>query len=192
MPSTTGVSAEIHAVRTGSGAQPVIVQRPEKSALAVLSGTPVLLTGGYVVECGADPRSVLGFTKVAGSSLTADGVGKTLTFGSVPYQSAASNIPRGAPFSDGRIPVEAALEDTVFWGQVGTSTAVTDVGKEYGITKDTDGHWYIDKTKTTVISAFPTNGNVVVMIDRLDTIDTARGVFFRVIAGVRQLTGGVT
>jgi hypothetical protein len=105
----------------------------------------------------------------------------------VPFQTSAKNIGRPL-FNDGRIGFEAADNDTIFLGQVGPAqTAVAaDVGKQYGMTIDGDGHWYVDRTKSTV------GTNTVVTIVRLDPNDqsaTPRGVYFTVTNAAAQLQG---
>jgi hypothetical protein len=181
-------SAEIHAVRTVSGNQPVMSRLLEKLTQTFKSGVPVQVdtTVGAAIEWdGATVAlGIAGFAREAASNLVTTGVPKTLTFGSVQNQASAVNIPRGAPINDGKIGVEIAAQDTVWYGQVGPAqtTAVTDVGKQYGMTKDADGHWYVDKTKTTV------GTNTVVTIVAIDgNLDTTRGVFFTISPASAQL-----
>jgi len=76
------------------------------------------------------------------------------------------------------------VADTVFLGQVGpTQQALqSDVTKQYGLTQDSDGHWYIDKTKT--------GATAVVEITRIDPNDqnpVNRGVYFIVLPSAAQL-----
>src|SRR5438093_1160835 len=50
------------------------------------------------------------------------GLGAALTFGSVPNEASAKNIPHGAPLNDGRVGVViAAFADTVFSATLGTT-----------------------------------------------------------------------
>lgn len=94
------------------------------------------------------------------------GTGTSTTFGSVQNQSAAVNIPMGAPFTDGRVGFFTPPIDTVFSGMFGnngnTATpANTDVGLTYGMTIDSGSkYWYVDKNKT--------GGSAVVLIVALD------------------------
>jgi hypothetical protein len=86
--------------------------------------------------------------------------GSPTTYGTVPNQTAAVNIPAGATFSDGRSNIAQAVPTTVFRGQVDNSAGsvaadwtptIANVGKEYGATQSSaDGTWYIDLSKTTV------------------------------------------
>lgn len=191
MGSYTAKSIEIHAVRTISGNQPAMRRLLEGATQTFKAGTPVTYdptatTGGLKVWGGSDVTdNILGFSAEAASNLTTLGVAKTLTFGSVPNQSSAVNIPRGAPLNDGACGVELASLDTVFYGQLGKPTAtaasdeytnaVTTVGKTYGLTLDTDGHWMVDIDKTNAVRIVKVNPN------------DPRGVEFVVLDAVRQI-----
>jgi hypothetical protein len=186
MASTTGVSQEIHSVRTVSGNQPLIRALLEDAAQTFLAGTPVFLDStGYLAAVGTDPRSIVGFSLAFGNNLTTDGVALQPSFGSVPYQTAAVNLLRPY-FNDGRSYVEMATTDTIFYGQVGTSVSQANVGISYGITKDTDGHWYIDLAKTT---GGTNTVATIVEISPYDLSATPRGVFFTLLPAVIQMAG---
>jgi hypothetical protein len=169
----------------------------EEAGQTFLVGTPVQIAsgdGGVKAWDGTTVvRGIAGFSKEGGSNLGALGTNPTaavtppqsLTFGSVPYQVSGKNIGRPV-FNDGRVGFEVAVIDTVFLGQVGPAqTALaTDVGVQYGMTIDGDGHWYVDKTKSTV------GTNTVVTVVKLDPNDqsaTPRGVYFVVTSGAAQL-----
>ena len=177
-------SSEIHGARTVSGNQPLIQRQIEELSQTFLAGTPVSVAagdGGVQAWDGVTiPLGIAGFSTEFASNLSATGVPRTLTFGSVPYEPNAVNIPRGAPLNDGRIGYEVANSDTIFHGQVGPlqTTAPTDVGAAYGMTKDADGHWFVDKTKT--------GASAVVTVVKLDTVDTIRGVYFTVLPASQQ------
>lgn len=184
-------SIEIHSVQTTSGNQPRIRRIIEKLTQVFLSGVPVEIdtaVDGGVKEWAGTPLtdSIAGFSKESASNLTATGVAKTLTFGTVPNESLAINIPRGAPLNDGRLGFEASDGDSVFQAQVGPAqtTANTDVGKHYGMTKDADNHWFVDKTKTTI------GTNTVCTVVKLDPTDqsaTPRGVYITIDPANAQL-----
>jgi len=70
-----------------------------------------------------------------------------------------------------------ASEEVVFHGQVGTTAVATDIGKSYGLTIDTDLHWYVDKAKGTYVA---------VRIVGIDPNDS-RGVYFVVLPAARQM-----
>jgi hypothetical protein len=180
-------SAVIYAMRSTVGQQPNMPRILEKAAQTFVLGVPVMVdtTVGAIKEWDGTTvaQGIAGFCKEAASNLTTTGVPKTLTFGSVPNQPNAQNIPMGAPINDGRIAVETSNEESIFFAQVGPAqtVAVTDLLKQYGMTKDSDGHWYVDKTKTTV------GTNTVVQIVKLDPIDTIRGVQIVVTQAAAQM-----
>jgi hypothetical protein len=188
-------SIEIHAVQTVSQNQPRVRRIIEEASQTFLPGTPVSIAsadGGVAAWNGTTlANAIAGFSLEAGNNLAALGTNpsaavtpaQSLTFGSVPNESSAKNIGRPL-FNDGRIGFEVATTDTVFRGQVGPSqTALaTDVGVNYGLTKDTDNHWYVDKTKT--------GANAVVTVVKLDPGDQSaspRGVYFTVMPAAAQL-----
>lgn len=174
-------SQMIIATKTTSGNTPKTRRIIEKSGQTFLTGTPVQVDSGdggikeWAGTVGTD--LIAGFSAEDANNLATTGAGAPgalapitgsgsgITFGSVPYQSSAKNIPRGQPFSDGRIGFFAATDDIVFQAQVGPAqtTVATDVGVSYGITKDADNHWYVDRTKT--------GANAVVKVVGLDPLD---------------------
>jgi len=179
-------SAVMYAIRTISGNQPQIARTIEKATQTFLLGVPVQVdqSVGAIKEWDGTTvaAGISGISKEAASNLTTTGVAKTLTFGSVQNETLAVNIPRGAPLNDGKIGYETSVFDSVFYGQVGPSqtTAATDVTKQYGMTKDSDNHWYVDKTNTST---------PVVVVLELDTIDTTRGVHFAFLPSASQILG---
>lgn len=150
-------SAKIRVVRTTTDNQEVIRRLLEDDGETFKSHTPVALDAqGFVIAWGGTTEdglvgSIIGIALEAGSNLTTQGVAKTLTFGEVPFMASAVNIPRGAPPNDGRVGVVLARQEVEFKGQInpaGQSLLQTDIGVQYGLTIDTDGQWYIDKTKS--------------------------------------------
>jgi hypothetical protein len=99
------------------------------------------------------------------------GLGATLTFGSVPNETSAKNIPHGAPINDGRVGFILPSADVIFSATFGNNgnaatPANTDVGKQYGLTIDTGGNfWYVDKNKATA------GTNTVLTVISLDLRD---------------------
>ena len=191
-------SIEIHSVQTVSGNQARVRRIIEDDVQTFLQGTPVSIEaadGGVQAWDGTTIAfGIAGFSLSAASNLTTTGVAQTLTFGTVPNESSAVNIPRGAPLNDGRVDFEVAVADTVFRGQVGPAQTVTavNVGVQYGMTKDSDGHWYVDTTKTTV------GVNTVCTIIKLDPTDqggyplsvpptSPRGVYFTILVSSAQV-----
>jgi len=150
-----GKAVPIVVARTTQDSSPAIRRYQEKASQTFKEGTPVFrdnaVEGGVREWSGVVATSkVAGIAIEAASNLTTVGVAKTLTFGSVPNQSLAVNIPRGAPLNDGSIGVQLADDTTEFQGVVleGITALETDVGKSYGLTKDSNNYWFIDKTKT--------------------------------------------
>lgn len=181
-------SNEIHSVQTVSGNQPRIRRLLEAAGNTYLAGTPLALNAsGYVIPWAGATYSaavgaIIGFAKEFGANLASAGVALQQTFGKVPNQAAAVNISRPY-FNDGRTGVETADPDTIFLAQVGPAqTAVqANIGVAYGMTIDTDNHWFIDLTKTGATSAF-----MVVKLDPNDQSATPRGVYVRAVVGQVQ------
>jgi len=191
-------SALIQERGTVSGNQNRITRLNEDAAQTFLAGTPLMLntaTGGLKVWDGATiTAGIAGISKEFGANLTTVGVplgttqpasnapqvGGGITFGSVPNEPAAQNLSRPY-FNDGKTGIVLAISDSVFYGQVGPAqtVATTDVGKQYGMTKDTDNHWFVDKTKTGI--------SAVCVITGFDNWDTTRGVLFTFLSTVSQI-----
>jgi hypothetical protein len=184
-------SIEIHSIQSVSGNQPRMRRLAEKAGQTYLAGTPVIVDAtGFLIAAtspltGGTTISLAGFSKEFGANLTTSGVAQQQTFGSVPNESAAVNISRPY-FNDGRSAVELAILDTVFLAQVGPAqTALqTDIGVQYGMTKDTDNHWYVDKSRST-----PGTNTVctIVKLDPNDQSATPRGVYIVFLPAVVQM-----
>lgn len=186
---------------TVSGNQFRMQRINEDSAQTFLGGTPTQInnaTGALKAWDGVTiSNGIAGISKEFGANLTTAGVplgttqppagpgaigpGGGITFGTVQNEPAAVNLSRPY-FNDGKTGIVLAIPDNLFYAQVGPAqvTAQTDIGKQYGMTKDTDGHWFVDKTKT--------GASAVLVITALDNWDTARGVTFAFLAGVGQIT----
>lgn len=194
-------TALIKSVRTISGNQPAIRRLPEEAAQVFLDGTPVMLNGvdsgiqawdGATITLGIagvakEGASNLAVTGTQPSMFGANAIGAVSTAGvisqkNVPNQPLARSIYRGVPYNDTRVGFEVANSDTVFYAQVGPSQTVvaSDLGKSYGMTKDTDNHWFVDKTKT--------GASAVCTIVKLDPIDTIRGVHIQFLLAVQALS----
>jgi len=178
-------------VQTISGNQPRIRDIPEAATQTFLAGTPVALnaSGNVIAWAGVIVTNLVGaicgIAKNPGKNLTVAGTAQQLTQGSVPNQPLAVNIQRPYFDPDGTTLMETADPDTIFLGQVGPAESVTqaNVGIPYGISIDTDNHWYVDTAKVTV------GTNTCVVIVKLDPNDQAavkRGVYFRFIVGYVQ------
>jgi hypothetical protein len=175
----------------------------EDAAQTFLAGTPLQMnnaTGALKAWDGVTiATGIAGIAKEFGANLTTAGVplgttqpaagpaatgpGGGVVFGpagGVQNEPAAVNLSRPY-FNDGKTGVVEAITDNVFYGQVGPAQTVvqTDLGKQYGLTKDTDGHWYIDKTKT--------GASAVLVVIGFDNWDTARGLLFTFLPGIAGL-----
>lgn len=209
MPANLSDHLIMQAVKTISGNTPLTDAKPEKAGKTFLEGVPVMLTSGFCQEWDANVGAasptvgIIGVSKQPGANLGSDGAGSpslpfgsvgfpgtSTTFGSVQYQASAVNIPEGAPFSDGRTIYEVSVEDTIFLGQFDNASGSVpadytpvnaDIGKQYGLTKDSTGHWYVDKAKATagtntvvvIVGIDPSTGSIVngnVLFKFLDTI----------------------
>lgn len=176
-------STEIHATRSLTGDQPPIRRVIEKVGMTFKAGTPVEIevASGAVMEWSKTVAGKLaGFSLPAASNLATTGVAKTTSEYDVPNQPLASGTPVGAKMNDGKIDFEVAVPSTIFLAQVkdGQTPAVTDVGVVYGLDKDSDGHWYVDKTIT--------GANGVLTIVKLRTDYDARAVEVQILAASSQ------
>lgn len=203
----------IRAVQTVSGNSPQTDSQNEKATQTFLEGVPVQLNAGVIQEWDAtvtEPATnvagIAGISRVNGSNLGSDGKGApgpftpvgapaaAPTFGKVLNQASAVNFTPGAPFVDGRTLFEVACEDTYFEATfdsndanaANATTAQSDVGKHFGLTKDATGHWFVDRQKVTQ------GVNTVVEIKALNPIDgpLQNGrVWFKFESGIMQLGG---
>lgn len=144
----------------------------EKAGQTFLAGTPVQLNAGVIQEWDGVTvaNGIAGIALIDASNYATDGQGAPApftpvgfpgaigTFGSVPNEPNAVNIARGEPFATGQTLFNKAINDTLFIGQVDNANASTGgsvtptqatLGSQFGLTKDADGHWYIDFNKTT-------------------------------------------
>jgi hypothetical protein len=169
----------IEPVKSISGNQWAARRVIEDATQTFKTGTPVALgaTSGAVIAYGGSTvsgaaGSMVGISYEAASNLASaglgapqpnqpvTGVGATLTFGSVPNEASAKNIPHGAPLNDGRVGIIlCAPYDTVFSATLGTtgnftnwSDGLLSTNPLLGLTIDTGGNfWYADLGKTTMI-----------------------------------------
>lgn len=163
----------------------------EKALDTQYIGTPCVVdSSGFVVERvvindGTD--LIAGFTSEAAHNLATSGVGVTLSYGAVQNQPSAKNIPVGAPLADGLIGFYVANDQVWFKGKVDDAGTLAQayVGAIFGLTKGSNGFWFVDTSITAVAS-----GACVEVTELLDAIGTVGGhVAFRVMQ-VRQQFGG--
>lgn len=174
-------------------------------------GTPVSVAAGdggiqaWVVNTqGPGQGGIAGISYEAASNLASTGLGAptplspllglgaTVTFGSVPNQTAAKNIPHGAPINDGRVGFILPAADVIFSATLGNggnpvTPAATDIGKQYGLTIDTGGNfWYVDRAKTT---AGTNTVLTVIALDLRDIPAAGTRVLFQFLASAVNLLG---
>lgn len=180
-----GKAIPITPVRTTNDSQPRMQRYDEKASQTFLEGTPVfteVATGFIIAWAGVVATTkVLGISSEPASNLTTAATPKTLTFGAVPNQASAVNIPRGAPINDGKIGVYLADEQTIFLGALLDTdpSVITDINTIMGLTKDTNNYWYIDRTKTDSI--------IIVGFDTRQAVGTnGHRLFFRFVKVAQQ------
>jgi len=169
--------AEIWTYQTKSGNTEMTVgdqSLPEAAGQTFFKGTPVMISAAGFVQAWDGVTVVNGLLGVANEdahNLASSGLGAPTaftpvgfpgtgtTFGSVPFQASAVNIPEGAPLSLGYLLVAQANLDTIFLGQLDNSVSTLAVtptqatiapgSNQFGMTKDATGRWYIDLGKNT-------------------------------------------
>jgi hypothetical protein len=163
----------ITVVQTTTNTTELTMSVNEKAGQTFVAGTPVQLNAGVVQawDGATIAAGIAGVTFIDASNLATDGAGAaapfgsigfpgtSVTFGTVPNEASAVNIPRGAPFSTGQTLFAAARQETIFQGQFDNANHTdaasitpvqSDIGKHYGLTRGSDGKtWYVDKNKTT-------------------------------------------
>lgn len=160
-------------VQEKAGTTPFTSAQPEKAGQTFLSGTPVQLSNlGFVQAWDGTTftAGILGVSESFGLNLGTAGAGAPVppfggitgniaiqTYGSVPNQPNAVNIALGTPVSDGRTLYIEPNSDNIFQALFDNSNGTVaadwtpvqaDIGVEYGLTKDANGYWYVDKHLT--------------------------------------------
>lgn len=159
-------------VQEKAGTTPYTNALPEKAGQTFLFGSPVQLNGGYVQAWDGTTvtAGILGVAESFGLNLASNGLGAPTapfgqitgtgaiqTWGTVPNQPNAVNIALATPISDGRTLYMEPRESTIFQALFDNSAGAvaadwtpveTDIGVNYGMTKDANGYWYVDKNKT--------------------------------------------
>jgi hypothetical protein len=168
-------------VQNKANTTPFTNAQPEAAGQTFLFGTPVQLNGGGYVQAwdGATVTAgILGVAESFGLNLGSAGAGApvppfggitgniaTQTYGTSPNQPGGVSIAIGAPVSDGRTLYMEPNQDNLFQALFDNSTGAVaadwtptqaDIGVKYGMTKDANGYWYVDKGKT--------GGNAIVQI----------------------------
>lgn len=175
----------IEVVKTESGNTELTDTPPEAAGQTFKLGTPVMFNAGNI-QAWDGATIAAGIAGVAeedahnlgsaglgypGAFTTVGYPGTGTTFGSVPNQPNAVNIPEGAPFVLGGVVVALARLGVIFRAQTDNNTGAAttptqaNVGTQYGLSIDANGHWYVDFGKTT-----PGTNTVLQMVG-LDPID---------------------
>jgi hypothetical protein len=188
--------APIVVVKTVSGNTDYTDSVNEAATQTFLAGTPVQLSAGTIQAWpgtgGGVAAVIAGVAMHDASNLATAGAGAPTpftgigfpgtgtTFGSVPNEVSAVNIPRGAPFSTGQTLFDRAIDDTIFEAMFDNAAGAvaadytpvqSDIGKQYGLTADATApiYWYVDKNKTTagtntvleIVGLSPIDGSIV-------------------------------
>jgi hypothetical protein len=120
---------------------------------AFREGAATVLVGGELEECGVDPALIMGFALHAAGA---------------------------DPLTD-RCLVAKATDKATFFLEGNRAPLATDVGVEYGISKDADGDWFVDTAKNAGVA-----GAALRVI--VEDVDTTRNLYeVRVLAANRQL-----
>lgn len=188
MAGTYAIPFTVYNVTGVNGANPRGRRLPEKASLTLLTGTPVALSSGYLIERTAIDgvtKVIAGITQEFAHNLTSDGVAKTLTYGAVQNQSSAVLIPLGAPLSDGNLGIWTADDNSWFIGATDDAhtNAVTDVGSIFGLTKASNGFWYVDTTIT--VAASGACAEIMKLVDPAGTVNGK--VAFKITRAYQQL-----
>lgn len=179
-------SIAMYGSQSSSGNQPTVRRLSEKATQTFLLGVPVSVDGtGNLVEWDGATivGGIAGISQEPARNRTTSGTPQLISPLTFEVQNQPnSKIVAVPPFDDGNLNIYVANNDTVFYGEVGPAQLSTSVviGTVYGLTKDTDNHWYVDLLKVT-----PGVDTVVVAVG-IDQFDT-RGVFFKVLPAAQQL-----
>lgn len=163
-------------VQQKAGTTPFTSSQPEYTGQTFLSGTPVALnSSGFVIawpSTGSPTGTILGIAESFGQNLGGaagayapampfgqiTGSGAIATYGSVPNEPNAVNIALGTPVADGRTLYMEANQDSIFQALFDDSAASpstanytptqADIGATFGLTKDANGLFYVDRNVT--------------------------------------------
>lgn len=185
MAQTGAVPITIWQLLGSTAALPQQKRLPEGASKTFKVGVPVVLTTGAIAESGVitGAATIVGFSSEPAHNLTTLGTapigGSGTTFGSVPNQSSAVNVPIGAPMADGNCGVYIASNETIFQGKTASNYTITGAtrGAIFGLTKDSGtAQWFVDTDITAANS-----GAILEVVDLVDPVGTVGGqVAFRV------------
>lgn len=170
-------SAIMYASRSQTGSQPGVRRIAEKAAQTWLQGVPVNVdnTSNLIEWDGATiAAAIAGISMEAATNRTTSGTPQLPPSTTTPANQPNAVVIALPKFDDGKLNIYVADQDAIFYGQVGPAQLASSVivGKQYGMTKDSDNHWYVDTAKVTG------GTNTVLSIVGIDDFDT-RGVYFK-------------
>lgn len=202
--------APITVVQTISGNTDFTGSENEAASQTFLAGTPVYLVSGNITAwTGNTTQLIAGVSMEDAHNLASAGLGAPgpftgvgfpgtgTTFGSVPNEVSAVNIPRGAPFVTGQILFNKSVDDTIFEAQfdnsvTGTALAATPtqalVGTLAGLTADLSApiYWSVDGSKTTPGTSATSASVEIVGLNPIDGAIPNGRVRFRFLKAVSQ------
>jgi hypothetical protein len=177
-------------VGTVSGNQEQMFNYRQGASVTAPVGVPLVISSGAVVAATSSLSTsnlTVGISAIAGQNLASAGLGASPlwasiafpggapTFGSVPNQSSAVNLPHGVPYVDGLMPVYLAVDDTIFEAQIDNSTgasfaaSTSDLGKFATLVADgANSSWYVDRN--TINAAMGTLAIVLVSLNPQDLV----------------------
>ena len=124
---------------------------PEAATQSFKKGALLIDSSGYLAEGGTDPTNIIGVSEEAASGTTGNDVRFTPALPNVLFE--------------GRL-LGAAAADHVL--------VATNRYAEYGLTKDSDGYWYVNVSKTGADARF----RILEFVDAVGTTNArVRGVF---------------
>jgi hypothetical protein len=199
----------IMCVMNRANTTPETAAQPEKASQTFLIGTPVQDSAGYVQAWDGTTVSagILGISESFGQNLATSGKGAPVapfgpitgtgalnTYGNVPNQPNAVNIPIGSPVIDGRTLFIRANADNTFeaifdnsGGSVAadytpTEAMINTSAGQLGLTKDANGLWYVDAAKTGASAVLQ-----IVGVDPIDGFAVNAHVLFKFLAAAMQV-----
>lgn len=202
--------APITVVITISGNTDFTGMENEAASQTFIAGTPVYLVSGNITAwTGNTTQLIAGISMEDAHNLASAGLGAPgpftgvgfpgtgTTFGSVPNETSAVNIPRGAPFVLGTIIFNKSVDDVIFEGQFDNSTLGTSVGATptqalvgtlAGLSVDLTAplYWYVDGAKTTPGAGAANAAIEIVGLNPIDGAIPNGRVRFRFLKAVSQ------
>lgn len=157
---------------------------PIRPAYAESSGTPSIqhrtIGAAQTFKIGAPLKSSAGLAVEATSAADAAAnlIGFSNTIPESTFGFGAADSPATVTGRENTVAVIVGNRSTVFYGQISTGTsalvapAVSDIGVAYGLVKQADGYWTVNRSDTT---------NLAVTVTAIDTsVDGPGRVYFKI------------